>query len=216
MKLPTGTYYIAGPMTGYPDFNHPAFFAKEKELLNVLSFVGGPFSIINPAKIADGDTTKEYAFYIKESLALLEKANAVVFLEGWKNSKGARLEAAYAVALGLHMYDHELNPLKMQTDEFADKQIESLVEERQSQYGHPFTNFTEIGRIWGAILGIKDIDPEKIALMMVGLKISRENFCHHDDNIKDGAGYFKTIDIVRKYKEKMVLSVVSNKPLEEM
>jgi hypothetical protein len=213
MKLPIGTYYIAGPMSGYPSFNHPAFFAKEKE---ILAHAPPPTFVLNPAKIANGDTTKEYAFYIKESLALLEKANAVVFLEGWKNSKGARLEAAYAIALGLDMYDHEFNPLEMKIDQFSDDQIDSLVEERQSQYGHPFTNFTQVGRIWGAILGIKDIDPEKIALMMVGLKISRENFHHLDDNIKDGAGYFKTINTIRKHKEKMVLSVVSNKPLEEM
>lgn len=213
MKLTSGTYYIAGPMTGYPGFNHAAFFAKENE---ILVHAPPPTIVLNPAKIAGGDTTKEYAFYIKESLALLEKANAVVFLQGWKNSKGARLEAAYAIAIGLDMYDHNFNPIKMEIDQFSDDQIDSLVEERQSQYGHPFTNFTEVGRIWGAILGIKDIDPEKVALMMVGLKISRENFQHLDDNIKDGAGYFKTINTIRKYKENMVLSVVSNKPLEEM
>jgi len=205
MKLTSGTYYIAGPMTGHPDFNYPAFFAKEKE---ILANAPPPTIVLNPAKIASGDTTKEYAFYIKESLALLEKASAVVFLEGWKASKGARLEAAYAIALDLDTYDHELNPIEMGIDQFADEQIESLVEKRQSQYGHPFANFTEVGRIWGAILGIKDIDPEKVALMMVGLKISRENFQHLDDNIKDGAGYFRTINTIRKHKEEIVLSAM--------
>ena len=215
MKLTSGTYYIAGPMTGYPGFNHEAFFAKEKE---ILANAPPNTTVLNPAKIADGDTTKEYFFYIKESLALLEKCNAVIFLDGWKASKGARLEASYAKVLGLDMFDSKFNILDEEDDvkEF-DGSIDSLVEERQSQYGHPHSNFTDIGRIWGAILGIKDIDPETIALMMVGLKISREKYMHLDDNVKDGIGYFKSLDIVRKRKLDIVLEASrSYKPLDQM
>lgn len=220
MKLPTGTYYIAGPMTGYPDFNHPAFFAKEKEILAIND---SGVVVLNPAKIANGDTSKEYDFYIRESLNLLQKANAIIFLEGWEKSRGARLEAECACALGMDMFDSQGRPLdytpeyKRCVDVCDPSNVANTVSERQEQYGHPFQNFTDIGRIWAAILGIPDIDPETVGLMMVGLKISREKHRHSDDNLVDGAGYFRAIDIVRKHKEEIVLSAMKKfQPLEEL
>lgn len=66
---------------------------------------------------------------------------------------------------------------------------------RQDDYGHPFDNFTDIGRIWGMILNRPDISPQTVGLMMAGLKIAREKHSHLRDNLIDGAGYFNAIDM---------------------
>ena len=80
---------------------------------------------------------------------------------------------------------------------------ESILEEakrivhgdRGENYGHPFEDFSRTAKIWSAILGI-NIEPEQVALCMVGVKISREVNRPKRDNIVDGAGYFETLDMV--------------------
>jgi hypothetical protein len=72
--------------------------------------------------------------------------------------------------------------------------------DRQDDYGHPIHDFTRTAQIWGAILGI-DVSPEQVALCMVGVKISRECNKHKGDNIVDGCGYFRTLEMVHEYKE---------------
>ena len=69
--------------------------------------------------------------------------------------------------------------------------------ERGENYGHPFEDFSRTAQIWSAILGIK-VEPEQVALCMVGLKISRECNRPKRDNVVDGAGYFENLDMVKK------------------
>lgn len=73
--------------------------------------------------------------------------------------------------------------------------------ERGENYGHPFEDFSRTAKIWSAILG-KKITPEQVALCMIGLKISREVNRPKRDNIVDGAGYFETLDMVKKEKRR--------------
>lgn len=101
--------YLAGPMTGLKDFNYPAFMHMEQRLLSTMDCA---HEILNPITIADGDTTQPYEFYIRESIKMLLRANAVVFLEGWEKSNGARLEYDIAKSLKLRMYDHNLELIK--------------------------------------------------------------------------------------------------------
>lgn len=68
---------------------------------------------------------------------------------------------------------------------------------RQAAYGHPSEDFARTGRMWGAILGIEDIPPATVGLMMCALKISRETFRPGRDNLVDLAGYAGTVDLVR-------------------
>lgn len=64
---------------------------------------------------------------------------------------------------------------------------------RQDAYGDPVENCDRIGRVWGAILGIEDIPPATVALMMTALKIVRETGTnvHHRDNLVDAAAYVR-------------------------
>lgn len=194
--------YIAGPMTGLPDHNYPKFHSMERLLRKI-----GYSNILNPADIAGGETYYHYSYYIRESLKLIARADAVVFLNGWENSKGANLEYHAASLMGLKCWNENLDLMEPKKDENAQSICEIadyLVSfDRQSTYGHPYDNFTDIGRVWGMQLGLPDIPPETVGLMMVGVKLSREKFHPKRDNLIDGAGFFKCVDMVNQKKKEL-------------
>lgn len=68
--------------------------------------------------------------------------------------------------------------------------------DRQESYGHPFDDFSRTGRMWGAILGIPDVSPRKVALCLIALKVARESHQHKDDTVIDIAGYAETLALV--------------------
>jgi hypothetical protein len=79
--------------------------------------------------------------------------------------------------------------------------------DRQDDYGHPIHDFTKTALIWTAILKDKLKDGEAVSatdvpLMMVGVKISREVNKHKADNLIDGCGYFRTLEMVHEYEQK--------------
>jgi hypothetical protein len=115
------TVYIAGPMSGVPQFNFPAFFAAEDRLQ------AAGFNTINPAR-ADVSQYGEDPWMknLTGSLIQVEKAigfdrrktlmgdlqmigercDAVYMLRGWETSSGAFAEWAFARAIGLEiMYE---------------------------------------------------------------------------------------------------------------
>jgi hypothetical protein len=74
--------------------------------------------------------------------------------------------------------------------------------ERQASYSHPLDDFTATGRMFAAILTgflgfeVPDIPAEYVALMMVGVKLSRESRHFKRDNRVDGPGYWGCEDMV--------------------
>ena len=70
------------------------------------------------------------------------------------------------------------------------ERIEALIKERGRMYGDAIDNFTAVGRGWGAILGVDDIPPYQIALMMDWLKTVRCAYNPtHEDSWQDKLGY---------------------------
>jgi hypothetical protein len=66
-------------------------------------------------------------------------------------------------------------------------------------------DFSRTAKIWSGILAEKlteDITAEEVGLLMVGLKISREQNKHKDDNLIDGAGYFETTNMVKQERRR--------------
>lgn len=62
--------------------------------------------------------------------------------------------------------------------------------DRAATYGSAEDNFARVGRIWGAMLGVPDIEPAIVAAMLAGLKLARiVPSPAHADNWVDGAGY---------------------------
>lgn len=90
--------YIAGPMTGIPDFNRPAFWFVEM----MLHTQG--HTVLNPASLPDGLTQPQY---MDICLAMLRCAEAIYLLRGWEESAGAVAEKALAEKLQLEIIYQE-------------------------------------------------------------------------------------------------------------
>jgi len=60
--------------------------------------------------------------------------------------------------------------------------------ERQSDYGPPEKNFADIAAMWSVILD-QNITPYQVTICMAALKICRAKHGHHEDSLKDAAGY---------------------------
>lgn len=183
--------YIAGPMTGLPEHNYPEF-NKMEDILRKMGYN----NVLNPAKIADGDTSKQYSFYIRESLKLVAQADFVIFLNGWEKSKGAKLEKHCADSMGIPCYSQSFENLNK--NETICQEADRLVShDRQQTYGHPKQNFSDIADGWNVIA--KDgITPEKVGLMMIWVKVCRELHLHKKDNLVDICGFAKTVMMIHE------------------
>lgn len=113
--------YLAGPMTGYPHFNAPAFDAATARLRAAGHLVFNPadndrLNGFEPIG-ATGDAAEAAArgfdlrVALKQDLSwICDHAEALVLLEGWERSKGVRAEMALAEALGIPKYEMERLP----------------------------------------------------------------------------------------------------------
>ncbi|OBY57752.1 DUF4406 domain-containing protein [Pseudomonas sp. AU12215] len=90
--------YLAGPMTGLPDFNYPAFHAEAARLRQLGYHVENPAE--NPAPACG-----TWAGYMRLALVQLVTCDSIALLPGWIHSKGARLEFTVAKNLGMRAID---------------------------------------------------------------------------------------------------------------
>lgn len=86
--------YLAGPMSGLPDWNYPAFHAAAAELRAT------GHEVVNPAEV-NPDTTTPWATCLRQCLIELARCEGIAMLPGWDRSKGARLEHHVATELGM-------------------------------------------------------------------------------------------------------------------
>lgn len=94
--------YLAGPMTGFEDFNFPAFNKMAAELR------ARGYAVENPAEhgVVEG---ADWADYMAYDLTRLGLCGQVAVLPGWENSKGAQLEVHIARELGMTVVNaHDL------------------------------------------------------------------------------------------------------------
>lgn len=100
--------YIAGPMSGLPHFNFPAFYAVAEALR------AQGHDVVSPAELDDaedaemaknspdgslGSVKKTWGDFLARDVKLLADGGitAIAFLPGWEKSKGAKLEAFVGV-----------------------------------------------------------------------------------------------------------------------
>jgi hypothetical protein len=86
--------YIAGPMTGLPALNFPAFHEAAAKLR------AEGHDVVNPAEINAGPAA-EWAACMRADIRELMTCDAVYLLPSWERSKGAALESHIAMALGM-------------------------------------------------------------------------------------------------------------------
>lgn len=87
--------YIAGPMTGHPQLNFPAFHAAANQLR------ADGWRVANPAD--NGGDDAPYEEYLRRGLRMLLDCQAICLLPGWPTSHGARLEERVARSLKLRV-----------------------------------------------------------------------------------------------------------------
>lgn len=87
--------YIAGKITGDPGYREK--FRKAAAELTKWGDIP-----LNPADLLEGMSPKDY---MRICLAMIDTADAVVFLPDAKDSAGARLEQAYCEYIGKEMED---------------------------------------------------------------------------------------------------------------
>ena len=110
-------FYLAGPMTGYEQFNFPAFHAAAKALR------AKGLEIISPAEMDEENGVAEKAMAsesgdlidaeIKETWGdllardvklIADGVDGIIFLDGWQASRGARLEAFVGILCDKEFY----------------------------------------------------------------------------------------------------------------
>jgi hypothetical protein len=111
--------YIAGPMSGLPEFNFPRFMNTAKRLRK------DGWLVFNPAekeeekafnkdiyKAGDSAAAIEQGFDFREvymwDLEKVVTADAIYMLPGWEQSPGARGEHAVAVAMKKHYPEYKI------------------------------------------------------------------------------------------------------------
>jgi hypothetical protein len=114
--------YIAGPMSGYEEFNFPAFNRAEELLRESYGYK----HVVNPAKLHP-TTDLPWAEFLKQDLRELIACDAVFLLKGWEKSRGATLEAFVAYILGLLLYKNERLELYEPEEFLADLNLDLLI-----------------------------------------------------------------------------------------
>lgn len=100
------SFYLAGPMTGLPQFNFPAFIAAAAELrargLTIISPAELDGAEVESAALASPDGTLgpddriaglTWADMLARDVKLVaDEVSGLILLPGWETSKGAQLE----------------------------------------------------------------------------------------------------------------------------
>lgn len=91
--------YLAGPMTGYPDYNRKTF----KSISGLLRDRG--HEVINPAELPE-PATPAWEEYLKVALTQMLTCDLVAVIPGWELSAGACLEVEVAQRLKIPCLDY--------------------------------------------------------------------------------------------------------------
>lgn len=197
--------YVSGPMTGYPDHNFAAFRVTTAELRERGFVVTSPAELDEEAAAQMGVEEAEAGWeeFLRRDLKLVVDVDAIVTLEGWQKSRGAKLEVFVGHALGKPIFrvgTFERIPIgELERPPATGTVLEeaaSLVDgDRGANYGHPADDFGRTAQIVTAILGV-EVRVDQVPLIMMAVKLSRHTNKPQRDNLVDIAGYARTAEMV--------------------
>lgn len=114
--------YLAGKMSGVPQFNFPAFHAAAADLR------ARGYDIVSPAELDEKETAdaamaskdgspqdahRSWIDYLARDLKIVaDDVEGIMFLDGWEKSRGAKLEAFTALLHPTHKFFHYEGPNK--------------------------------------------------------------------------------------------------------
>lgn len=136
--------YLAGPMSGLPEYNYPAFNAADEALTSL------GFEVLNPVDAEILNPTpgvhQNWDWYMRQAIIMVAQADAIAFLPGWQGSRGARLEHRIGTDLKMPMRSVEnwlSNPQGIDSDSIDDveddfeartKKVADLIERIRSRH----------------------------------------------------------------------------------
>lgn len=85
-------------MSGYFKYNYPAFDAEKLRLESL------DFEVESPADMNMEGKEFSWADCMKEALKMMLSCDAISLLDGWENSKGAKIELEIAKKLSMPIY----------------------------------------------------------------------------------------------------------------
>lgn len=77
--MPAKRIYLAGPMTGLPEYNHPAFNAEAARLRAL------GYHVENPAENPEQSSWEDY---LRQAIRQMLTCDMVALLPGWEGSPG--------------------------------------------------------------------------------------------------------------------------------
>ena len=86
--------YLAGPMTGRPNFNWDTFNAEAIRLRAL------GYEVENPAE-GHETQSKTWLYYMRKAITQMLTCDQVAMLPGWHNSRGASIEVHLAMRIGI-------------------------------------------------------------------------------------------------------------------
>lgn len=90
--MPTKRIYLAGPMTGLPEYNYPTFNAEAARLRAL------GYHVENPAENPEQSSWEDY---LRQAIRQMLTCDMVALLPGWEGSRGAGFERSVALQVGM-------------------------------------------------------------------------------------------------------------------
>jgi hypothetical protein len=127
--------YVAGPMTGIPAFNFPAFHAASAFLRSM------GYDVVSPAEedhkhgigqAAEAskhgnpaDVKETWGQVLARDVRMLadDGIDGIVFLDGWQASRGAKLEATVGLLCGLGFWEYNAGSPVQRDKEWVKHQL---------------------------------------------------------------------------------------------
>lgn len=91
--------YLSGPMSGYPEYNYPAFHQAAAALRE------WGYSVCSPAETSDWLGELSHEDYLRFDIARVLEADEIRTLPGWERSQGALAEIYTAIRIGTPVLD---------------------------------------------------------------------------------------------------------------
>ena len=112
-------FYLAGPMTGYEQFNFPAFHTAALNLrtrgLNIISpaemdaesDIAEKAMASTTGDLVDANIKETWGDLLARDVKLIaDGVDGIIFLPGWEQSRGARLEAFVGLLCDKELYTY--------------------------------------------------------------------------------------------------------------